>query len=417
MREYLPENISEEKVAHLERLLTVKQLQINSLLEVSQAINNNFSTSALFRIYEFILRAQMGIQRLLVYIKNSHWECVTHSGISENWKEISVEHDLLMYKHIANLNARHKSEKLEEFEVIIPVYHKDNALAYVLIGDLKTDENDSLEEKLKFIQTITNIVIVAVENKKLFSNQVQQEVLKKELELAAKMQSMLIPGDLPRDKHVEMASVYLPHHDIGGDYFDTIPIGDEQIAFCVGDISGKGIAAALLMANFQANLRSLILENNEDLPVLVQDLNDKVARITKGEKFITIFLGIYNYKTRKLNYVNAGHNPSLLITDGKARELTQGCTLLGMFDDLPFVNEGEEDIPEGSVLLNYTDGLIDFENEKKEFFSLERVIDFSEANHKLEMETFNQKLLDYINDFRGEGIFIDDITLLSCRFF
>lgn len=83
MKETPPETIADDKVAHLERLLTVKQLQINSLLEVSQAINNNFSTSALFRIYEFILRAQMGIQRLLVFIKNDKWDCVCNSGISD----------------------------------------------------------------------------------------------------------------------------------------------------------------------------------------------------------------------------------------------------------------------------------------------------------------------------------------------
>ncbi len=414
MRE-TPDNIVDDKVAHLERLLTVKQLQINSLLEVSQAINNNFSTSALFRIYEFILRAQMGIQRLLVFIKNDKWDCVCNSGISDLYREINVDVDLQSFRNIATINVA-RNEKLKEFDVIIPVHHKDTALAYVLIGDLKTDDNDSIEEKLKFIQTITNIVIVAVENKKLFNNQIQQEVMRKELEFAAKMQSMLIPSDLPNNEKVEMASVYLPHHDIGGDYYDCLELSETEMLFCIGDISGKGIAAALLMANFQANLRAE-MNKLEDLAEFTQYLNVKVNQITKGEKFITLFLGVYNSETRVLRYVNAGHNPPLLLKDGTISELDKGCTLLGMFEELPVIRVGKEKIPEGAVLINYTDGLIDFENGTGEYFSQERLESFLINNGNLQMDDFNKKLLKYVSDFKGEGLFIDDITILSIRFF
>lgn len=415
MREEQVEQLTGDKLNHLERLLTVKQLQINSLLEVSQAINNNFSTSALYRIFEFILRAQMGVQRLVVFIKNDTWECVCNSGVEGSYENLDVVELLSPFKHITNLNDL-DNEGWEEFDVIIPVYHKENPLSYVLIGDLRTDDNDSLEEKLKFIQTITNIVIVAVENKKLFNNQVQQEVMKKELELAAKMQAMLIPSELPNDANVEMAAVYLPHHDIGGDYYDAMAVSDNEIAFCIGDISGKGIAAALLMSNFQANIRSLAMEA-DDLEVFIRKVNEKVNHITQGEKFITFFFGIYNTETRMLQYVNAGHNPSLLYYEGTITELENGCTLLGMFDELPTVTYGEIKIEEGTVLINYTDGLIDFENEQGEFFGLERVLTFLENHHNEKMETFNNKLLDYVTDFKGQSIFVDDITILSCRFF
>ncbi len=415
MKETHPETIVDDKVAHLERLLTVKQLQINSLLEVSQAINNNFSTSALFRIYEFILRAQMGIQRLLVFIKNDKWDCVCNSGVSDSFREINVDIDLSSFRNIATINVS-RNEKLKEFDVIIPVLHKDTPLAYVLIGDLKTDDNDSLEEKLKFIQTITNIVIVAVENKKLFNNQIQQEVMRKELEFAAKMQSMLIPSDLPNNSVIEMASVYLPHHDIGGDYYDCLEISETELLFCIGDISGKGIAAALLMANFQANLRGEV-SKLDNLGEFVQYLNVKVNQITKGEKFITLFIGVYNSETRILRYVNAGHNPPLLLKEGAITELDKGCTLLGMFEALPVMRIGKERIPEGGVLINYTDGLIDFENGKGEYFSQERLESFLISNGELQMEDFNKGLLKYVSDFKGEGLFIDDITILSCRFF
>lgn len=407
---------NETKQSHLERLLTIKQLQINSLLEVSQAINNNFSTSALFRIYEFILRAQMGINGLLVYVKNNDWTCVCSTGIEASLKEkIVVERDLIAYRNITLLK-NFVNPHLNQFDILIPVYHKDIPLAYVLIDDLKADDTDTIEEKLKFVQTITNIVMVAVENKRLFSSQIQQEVLKKELEFAAKMQAMLIPADLPNDDKIEASSVYLPHHEIGGDYFDFIKLSENDVAFTIGDISGKGIAAALLMANFQGYLRTQMTDNS-DLRVFVESMNDKVANITKGDKFITLFLGLFNFETRTLKYVNAGHNPPILWNNGEIVELKTGCTLLGMFDNLPTVQIGEVVLSHEAVLLNYTDGLIDFENERGEFFSFERLYTYFETNHHLSMNSFNKKLMEYVNDFKGAGTFNDDITILSCRFY
>jgi sigma-B regulation protein RsbU (phosphoserine phosphatase) len=142
-----------------------------------------------------------------------------------------------------------------------------------------------------------------------------------------------------------------------------------------------------------------------------------VNQITKGEKFITLFLGVYNHKTRKLRYINAGHNPPLLVNGGgNITELDKGCTLLGMFEELPTVKIGEVVMDKDAVLINYTDGLIDFENTSEEFFSLERVESFLSTNYQLGMADFNKKLLDYVSDFKGEALFIDDITILSCRF-
>lgn len=405
----------ETKLKHYVKLLTIKQLQIKSLLEVSEAINNNFSVAALFRIYEFILRAQMGINGLLVFVKNETWTCACAPGIPHELKtKINVEADLISFKSITMLK-NFKNENLNFFDILIPVYHKNIPLAYVLIDDLKADETDTIEEKLKFIQTITNIVMVAVENKRLVNNLIEQEGLKKELEIAAQVQAMLIPTELPNDINIEVAAIYEPHHEIGGDYYDFLKISDNEIAFSIGDISGKGIGAALLMANFQGYLRSQVLEET-NLKIFIENLNDKVGSITKGEKFITLFFAIFNFKNRKLTYINAGHNPPLILNKNKINQLTIGCTLLGMFDDLPEVNVGEEILDKGAVLINFTDGLIDFTNEKGEFFSLERLIYFFEVNHHLPIIEFNQKLMNYVNEFKGNNPFVDDITILSARF-
>ncbi|TVR79876.1 MAG: serine/threonine protein phosphatase [Chitinophagaceae bacterium] len=408
---------SNDKLSELERLLTIKQMQINSLLEVSQAINNNFSTKAIFRIYEFILKAQIGVNKMAVFIKDDEWEIGAESGVNkkETLQSINANHYFKDIKSVSKLKKDTYPE-LEEFEFVIPTYHKDEPLSYLLIGELKTDNYDTIEEKLKFIMTITNIIVVAIENKKLFKNQIDRELIKRELEIAAKMQSMLIPDSLPKNEFIEMAAIYIPNQDIGGDIYDYVKLSDEEFAFCIGDVSGKGVAAALLMSNFQANFQIIINEKGS-LESYIKNLNRRLLSITKGEKFITLFLGIYNTKTKKLKYVNAGHNPPILVNKGKLIELDKGTTILGMFEELPFVNEGEVSLEKNSLLLTYTDGLVDIENEENEMFDIERVKDFLKEYQHLTVHEFNSNLFKYIESFKGTQLFLDDITILSCRFF
>ncbi len=405
---------STEKIAaDYERLVKLKQTQIDALLDISQAINNNFPTASLLRMYEFTLKAQFSVPKLMVFLRNEMWECVCASGVSAEARKIDVHKDLFWFDKMTHLEGN-KNKNLADFDVVIPVQHQGKPLAFVLIGDL--DKRVSTDEQLRFIQTLTNIVLVAVENRKLLRSQIEQEVLRKEMELAAQMQAMLFPEQLPENDITEMAAFYLPHHDIGGDYYDFLELPDGKQVFCVGDISGKGVAAALLMANFQANLRSLI-KTKEHLKTFAETLNDLVSQITRGEKFITLFLGIYDPQTRILRYVNAGHNPTILCQDGKITELAKGCTILGMFPDLPFVKTEEVVLEKNALLVNYTDGLTDFENEEGEFYGLERLTEFVMKNHHLNTKEFNKSLIEEVKSFKGTGgTFLDDVTLLTCRF-
>ncbi len=302
-----------------------------------------------------------------------------------------------------------------EFDIIIPVYHKDSPLAYAVISEMETSEAGSLQAKLNFIQTITNIVAVAIENKRLFKSQLSQEVEKRELEMAAEMQSMLMPSSLPNNDKMQVAGFYQPHRHIGGDYYDFIEMDEHQVAFCIADVSGKGVAAGFLMANFQANLRTLI---NKEFPLdqLVDLLNFRVREITQGEKYITFFIGIFNLNNRKLSYVNAGHTPSILHDGRKTELLETGCTILGVFDELPSVEIGEVFVEENAMILNYTDGLIDIENPEGKMFGFENLINLTERCYDLTPEEMNLSILKYVDDFKGEAEYPDDISILSCRF-
>lgn len=405
-----------KRLGQTEGLLAMKQQQIDSLLEITRAVNNNMPITALARIYENIIRAQLGVKQVALFIKekDEEWICINAGELATAILSYDVRTKFTPFNFITPVAAL-RDEALEGFEFLIPVIQNKAAIGFALIGTFNNEGRDTKEEKLKFIQTITNVIVVANENKKLVKNQIDQLVMQKELKLAADMQNMLVPTKLPNDDKIEVSAFYKPHKNIGGDYYDFIQINEEEIAFCISDISGKGIPAAILMANFQANMR-ILLTRKYDLMQFIDVLNQKVCEITKGEKFITLFVATYNYRTRKLSYVNAGHNPSIIHNNGQIELLDMGCTILGMFENLPYINSGETTVAPGAVIMNYTDGLSEAMNNEGKLFEVEGLIEFINQNHQLPLAEYNTKLIDHVISFKQDTDFDDDITLLTLRF-
>ena len=215
---------------------------------------------------------------------------------------------------------------------------------------------------MNFVQTLSNIIIVAIENIRLFKESLKQEAMKKELELASKMQNMLIPHTfaLPNNDRIRMTALYHPHLEVGGDYYDYLELSKDEIGFCISDVSGKGMSAALLMSNFQANLRALFT-HEISLLALIEKLNERVLHAANGEKFITLFIGKFNFKTKELEYINAGHNQPILykIKEKSLIFLDQGCVGIGMLDEIPLIRKGSVMIEEPAKILCYTDGLVE----------------------------------------------------------
>ncbi len=396
----------------------IKEFKLNALLEVTKAINNNFSTKELLTIFENIIREKLGIGKLVLFSHDGKiWNCLLSIGVDVEVSQINVEKEFKGIKEISTIDIDSTKGVLHKsFEIVIPVYHKDQPLAYVLIGDINEEEGgmSASIKHLPFVQTLTNLIIVAIENKKLAKENLRRAAMHRELELAWEVQRMLFPEKLPSNENMVMDAVYLPHQQVGGDYYDFIQINENEVAFCVADVSGKGVPAALLMSNFQANLR-ILLHHIPSLPELVRELNTKVSVSAKGEKFITLFIAKYNMVTRVLHYINAGHNPPLVIDDDGANLLTVGCTGLGMFDELMKVREGIVNVAHGALLMCYTDGLVETTNEKEEDFGLKRVQQIALDNRKLSPQELNALIIEKVNIHKGDMAFIDDIALVTCR--
>jgi sigma-B regulation protein RsbU (phosphoserine phosphatase) len=403
--------------------LKLFSFKLNSLLSITKAINANLSTDDLLSRYEQILREELNIGRVLIYKYNydkEGWEIILSSGCGEEVDKINMEEDILGHEEIAFVTSS-PNPTLRSFDNIIPVFHNNEPIAYVLIGDID-EETKGVSPTIKhlhFIQTLSNIIIVAIENIRLYKESLRQEALKKELELASRMQSMLIPdkNTLPNNERLFATSFYKPHHEVGGDYYDFIRLNKDQVVFCIADVSGKGISAALLMSNFQANLRALISANS-DLEDIMHQLNERVMSSAKGEKFITLFLAKYHYPSRTLEYITAAHNPPIMYK-AESRELKflkKGCLGLGMLDEIPTIAKGKEQITEHTKLLCYTDGLVELMDETKVHYDTDQIKNRLTNDERIDqnMATIlkEQNILDDDND----AIF-DDISMIGIEFY
>lgn len=398
------------------RLLLKRQTELNALLEVTQAINKDTRTSVLIQMLQVILKSylQVGKLRFLIEKDGTYVLISKYGGDIEKIGDLHAAcQKLNKIKYPAPL-ADHEDQLLKKYDYFIPIYHKKKALAFALIGDFKTS-GELLNNDLNFIQTVINVIVVALENKKLFKERLQTERFQREMELAAEVQNMLIPLKIYNDSQLEVSARYIPHQNIGGDYFDFIKLNEHEFLWCIADVSGKGISAALLMANFQASLRAWSAVE-EDLTNVIDRLNQIVINNTKGERFITMFLAKYNEKTRKLNYINAGHNATILFQDGEAVTLKLGTTMLGVFEELPFINQGEIDVDPGTLIVNYTDGVLDHEYHGDKDWGEQSLIEFTKTNGHLPPDQFNQLLMNHIK-LVIKGKPIDDVTLLTLRIF
>lgn len=400
--------------SELIQLLLKRQAELNSLLEITQAINTNSPSSVLFEMLEVILNVHLKIGEIRLLIKEGeHFYCATRfGGEFENAKTLQQTYQAIIdFRNITSLRTQ-QDPLLNKYEYFVPVFHNQELLAFVLIGGFDINQK-LLSSDLNFIQTLINVIVVALENKKLLKERVGRERLQRDMELAVEVQGMLIPSQLPKTGAVEVGATYLPNENIGGDYFDFIKLGTHEYLWCIADASGKGVSAALLMANLQASLRAWAsVERN--LVKLTERLNEIVYSNTKGERFVTLFLGLYNEQTRELQYVNAGHNPPVLILDGKVKFLKEGTTIIGAFDVLPSIHLGIEILTPGSIVFNYTDGLVESPNEEV-YVSDQELVSHLLESCLLEVDNLNETILKDIQTHNNAKMDSDDITLLTIR--
>jgi sigma-B regulation protein RsbU (phosphoserine phosphatase) len=298
-----------------------------------------------------------------------------------------------------------------------------SATQHVLEGDLsyrvRLPHRDQLAALGESFNSMTQSVSTLIEEQR------QRQKLENELSIAHEVQQQLFPRALPNLQGIDIEAICRPARVVSGDYYDFIRISPTRLAIALADISGKGISAALLMANVQAALRSDVLRYRDkasgaqgeeiDTAEIVAHLNRHLFRNTSDERYATCFFGVYDAETRQLHYTNAGHLPPIYICNGNIRRLETGGMVVGLFNDVPF-QQGAVEIGRGGMLVAYSDGLIEPENVYGEEFGIVRLIDVVTRNKDASSHETAEAMVRAAEEWSGTPDQADDMTVIVMRF-
>jgi serine phosphatase RsbU (regulator of sigma subunit)/ligand-binding sensor domain-containing protein len=246
----------------------------------------------------------------------------------------------------------------------------------------------------------------------------------RDIAMASDVQRRLLPDLPPRIDYADFAAVSVPARRIGGDYYDFVELGDGRIGIALADVSGKGVAAALIMSVVQASLRIISSEGDLPPPCLVARMNEYVYRSTPGNKYATFFYALLHVQRRQLRYVNAGHNAPYLLRAGRRsiadsgspeiEQLSVGGTVVGMFPEMVY-EEATVELCSGDVLLAFTDGVPEAHNPEDEEFGEERLQELLRQTAHLPANEISARLSDEMKDWIRDAEQYDDLTFIVMK--
>jgi sigma-B regulation protein RsbU (phosphoserine phosphatase) len=297
-------------------------------------------------------------------------------------------------------------------KAIADLYH---ATQYVQSGDLTHRVRIERRDQLGVLAESFNLMTGSISG--LIEEQKKRQRLENEISIAREVQNQLFPQKLPVVPGVEMEAICKAARSVSGDYYDFIQLSPTHLAIVVADISGKGISAALLMASLQAALRSQMLaEGSESMSTaeLVSRLNKHLVRNTGDDRFATFFIAVYDSATRTLRYTNAGHLPSFLISKDAALHLDMGGMVLGVAEDCCY-EEGKVLVPRDSLLVGYSDGLVEPENVYGEEFGIKRLQQAAVYVQASPPRVVAEALMNAAEEWAGTPEQADDMTVIVAR--
>ena len=298
-------------------------------------------------------------------------------------------------------------------EVIVPMQIQGKTKGLIILGK-RINNIDYTDADIEFIFSVGSLAIISMENRRLFREALEKHKMEEELDIAREIQRNLLPQKFPSLSNFDIAAVNVSSKQVGGDYYDIIELDENDCVVAIADVSGKGVPASLMMANMQAFLQ-VICRQNIPLDIATGLINDLISKNTTDGRFITFFWGSLNNLDKTFEYVNAGHNPPLLIRDGKIIKLEIGGMILGVMKTVMQYRSEKIQLMKEDVIVMFTDGISEAMNRKGEEFSdaaleklsLELVGDTSEDIMK-KIQSEVQKFTDGANQS-------DDITLVVIK--
>ena len=304
--------------------------------------------------------------------------------------------------------------KKMETALAVPLLLKEKLVGMLLLGNKKSGDHFNSED-VDFFAAFSASLAVVVENARLYKEELEKHEMERELDVARQIQERLVACcRLPALSGVDVATTYLPSKQVSGDLFTVLPAKGNQVALAVGDVSGKGVPASLLMASVQSSLLALI-EQRFPLTEIMSRLNRLVHENTEPQHFVTFFLGLFDPESRRLTYVNAGHNPPLYFPPGgKPKELAEGGLLLGIMPEARY-EAGDVLLQKSAPVVLYTDGITEAENHSEEQFGTERLTELIEQNRHLSAKQLGERILSGLKSFCDGHELGDDVSLVVLK--
>lgn len=308
-------------------------------------------------------------------------------------------------------SARDRLERLGA-AVVFGLVRRGELNGLMTVGTKDSQEFYNWED-LALLKTVANQAAIAIENTGLFEDAAQGHEIKKEPAAASEVQRHLLPSLIPQLVTCQVAGRRAPARSVSGDYYDFFELAGRKIGMAMGDVSAKGLAASLLMANLQELLRTHA-PATEDLSELVRRINHHVYGSSRGAKYCAFFYGVFDADHFSFDFVNAGHNPPLLLQTGKSRFLEATGIPLGLFADAAH-EVRREALEPGARLLLYSDGITEARNSNGEFFGVDRLVRSLAGGDDLDAADIVERILVDVHHFSGNAPIEDDQTLVLLK--
>ena len=418
----IEKNHTIDELQQVNRKLDRKIQELNTLFELGKEFNALLDPEKLVRLLVFSLLGQIGISRYLVCLREGPDMRVVASRIEGATPQGELLRHLAKTKaatHVAEMVIKSGLDPRETLtamglNVIVPMQLLGDNKGLILLGEKLSREPFS-QADLEFVYSLGNLAIISLENARLFKEALEKQKMEDELLIAREIQKGLLPSVLPDIPGFEIAAANVSSKQVGGDYYDVISTDDGRYIIAIGDVSGKGSPAALLMANLQATIRALV-PLNLPLNELTERVNDLMCQNTGGNKFVTFFWGYLDPAKKTLLYVNAGHNyPYLVHEDGSMERLDKGGMILGVMKSLVPYELGSVHFRPHDLLVLFTDGVTEAMSKDSEEFSEERLETVLREFGQSSADRIAQMIHQRVQEFAHGAPQSDDITMMVVK--
>jgi len=406
-----------DQLTKVNRQLDSRVQRLNSLFELSKEFGLVNESTKVARLLVYSVIGQFLVYKFAVITFKDDKINFLESKINNQELEKSLEDPDLknLNSPLTKENIQDKFAELEKLkiELIVPMQVQGKTKGLIFLGKRINNLNYTNDD-IEFISSVGSLAIISLENQRLFLEELEKQKIEEELEIAREIQGNLLPQKKPSYKHFDVVAENITSRQVGGDYYDIISLDKDNFCIAIADVVGKGVPAALLMANLQAFLK-VICKQGMKLDEATGLINDLVSENITDGKFITFFWALLNDEKKSIHYVNAGHNPPLLIRKGNIIKLEKGGIILGVMKTLqPYISETVE-LKKDDVIVMFTDGISEAKSVNDEEFSDERLEKFVVGITDKSAAEILAAIKNEVRKFTYGAVQSDDITLMIVK--